>query len=83
MVPGKFAKFLCQFLLNANGYRVRIKPDIVKLLIHALHIMRMRMADGNDCMTPVKIEVFGAVSIIHIMSFGLYRFNIKKGIDLK
>ncbi|MPN64261.1 hypothetical protein SDC9_212032 [bioreactor metagenome] len=79
MLPQLFGKFG----LQAVDHGVGIKPDFFYLLLNGFHVNRMRMADGNHGVPPVKIEIFHTVPVPYAATFCADGLDIPKGIYIK
>lgn len=75
IVTRESAQLISQLLLQAILYRVGVETQLTHLLADLFHIVRMGMADRDDSMAAIEVEILGASSIIHIVSLttnGLY-----------
>lgn len=62
-----FGKLFLQWVLHGVG----IEAEFVGLLCESLHIVRMAMTDGDDCVASVKVEVFLAFIVPHFASLAV------------
>ena len=50
------------------------------LLADHLHIMRMRVADGDDCMATIQVEILRIVLVPHVAAFSFDDVDVKEGV---
>ena len=71
---------LGQLLLQRVDHGVGVEAQRGRLPAQGLHVVRVGMAYGNDGMSAVEVEVFGAVVIPHMAAFSFYYVDVKEWI---
>ncbi len=71
LITAGFAESFGKLLLQRVLHGVGIEAEFVGLLCESLHIVRMAMTDGDDCVASVKVEVFLAFIVPHFASLAV------------
>jgi hypothetical protein len=57
-ITGKLAELFSDCFLKGVLDRIGIESQIADLALQAFHIMRMAVADRDNCMTSIQVKVF-------------------------
>ena len=71
LITAGFAESLGKLFLQRVLHGVGIEAEFVGLLCESLHVVRMAMTDGDDCVASVKVEVFLAFIVPHFASIAV------------
>src|SRR6185312_13284284 len=77
------AELIGQLFLQGNADRIAIETDLIQLVGDALYVMRMGMADGNDGMAAIEIQILLTILIPDVGTFCLYYGDIIDRIDVE
>ena len=58
LIARHLAQLVRQLRLKGNLHRVGVEADVLQLLGEALHVVRVAVADGNNGVATVEIQVF-------------------------
>lgn len=77
------AKSMCELDLNGVVDRVAVEVKPSKLFGNQLDEMRMSVANGNDSVSAIKVNVFVTLVIVDVASVALDNVHVKKGENVK
>ena len=77
------AKSMREFDLNGVVDRVAVEVEPSKLFGNQLDEMRMSVANGNDSVSAIKVNVFVTLVIVDVASVALDNVHVKKGENVK
>ena len=83
LIARSLAQTLSQFLLKGILYGVAVEAQLVQLLGHCLHIVRMAVTDADDGMTSIEVEILLSFVVPHGTALSLRDVDIKQGIDIE
>ena len=72
-----------QLLLNRNLHRVGVEADVLQLLGEALHVVRVAVADGNNGVAAVEIQVFLALVVPELRPQRLYGRDVDERVNVE
>ena len=79
-ITASLAQTLSEFHLQLVDDRVGIETQIVQLVGEHLYIVRMAMADADNGMTAIKVEIFLTLVVPYLAALTFYNINIEKRI---
>ena len=84
LVAAGLAQTVGKLHLQLVDDRVGVEGQLLLLLLHHLHVVRMAVADGDDSMTTVEVEILLPLVVPHMTPFtlddvdGLQRIYVKQ-----
>ena len=82
IISAKFSHAFCKLLLQGVDYRVAVKAQRIELLRQHFDIMRMAVADADDSMSAIEVQIFLSLLIPHLASLSLDNVHIEEGIHI-
>ncbi len=64
-------------------YGVAVKAQLVELLGHSLHIVRVAVSDPDDCVTTIEIKVLVSLVVPHMAALAVVDGYVEKWIYVK
>ena len=83
VIPRQGAQLVGQLLLQAVDHRVGVEDEFFSLFGNSVHVVGVRMADGDDGVAAVQVEVFGPVGVVGVAPFSRYDFQIEQRIYIE
>ena len=83
LVAACLAQALGQLLLKLIDDGVTVKAKLFHLTAHGLHIVWMSVADADDGMTSIKIQILSALVVPHAATLATHDIDGEKGIDVE
>ena len=82
IVSAKFSHAFCKLLLQGIDYRIAVKAQRIELLRQHFDIMGMAVADADDSMSAIEVQIFLSLLIPHLASLSLDNVHIEEGIHI-
>ena len=82
-IPRQLTQLISQSFLQLIYDRIRIKHQLLQLLTHALHQIRMRMFHRNHGMSAIQIKIGLPLLVIYLTAFSPYDIHGKNRIHIK
>ena len=83
IVAAEAAEPFCQLLLQTINNRIAVEAQLTDLTADSLNIMRMSMANGDDGMTAIKVQIFFTILVPDATTFAAHNVDGKEGIDVE
>ena len=77
-IPRQLTLLISQSFLQLIYDRIRIKHQLLQLLTHALHQIRMRMFHRNHGMSAIQIKIGLPLLVIYLTTFFPLRYSREK-----
>ena len=82
-LAGQFAQLRGQLALLIDDDRIGIETDMLQLVDHFFHVVRMGMADRDDGMSAVHIEITGSLVVPHVRALGPDDIDIPQRVNFE
>ena len=83
VVAARLAQAFGQLLLQLVDDRVGVEAQGGHLFADHLHVVRVGMADGDDGMAAIEVEVFSALFVPYVAAFAPHDVDVEQGIYVK
>ena len=83
VVARHLAQLVRQLRLNRNLHRVGVEADVLQLLGEALHVVRVAVADGNNGVAAVEIQVFLALVVPQLRAERPHGRDVDEGVNVE
>ena len=83
LVARYLTQLVGQLRLNRNLHRVGVETDVLQLLRQALYVVRVAMADRNNGVAAVEIQVFLALVVPQLRAERPYGRDVDERINVE